>query len=136
MADNDWVFQLEQKIFTKIKTRASKKLKSNFPNAYFTIDNKSTANPKFPTIWIHELPGSELGADLEGKSINGILETIQVDVSSNTNQSDTKYVMSIVANEFKQLSFRVIAMPEFESTGDVYRSTARFRRAFGANDTF
>ena len=133
-SDNQWAFDLETKIFSVIKSRAEGKIKEKYPNAYLTNISKATAKATFPTVYIHELPGVEIGTDLEGISINGVRETFQVDITTNTSQSDAKRVMSIVADEFKQMKFQITAMPEFGDTGDTYRSTARFRRVIGAND--
>lgn len=133
-SENQWAFDLETKIFSVIKSRAEGKIKVKYPNAYVTNISKTTTKATFPTVYIHELPGAEIGADLEGISMNGIRETFQVDVTTNTSQSDAKRVMAIVADEFKQMRFQITAMPEFGDTGDTYRSTARFSRVIGAND--
>ena len=39
-----------------------------------------------------------------------------------------------LADVFKEMRFKVIALPEFNE-GDTYRSTARFQRVIGANDS-
>lgn len=83
---------------------------------------------------IHRMAAAERGADLEGLSINATLETFQVDVFTNTSQSDVGRIMSVVADVFKEMRFKVIALPEFNE-GDTYRSTARFQRVIGANDS-
>ena len=84
--------------------------------------------------YIHRMAAAERGADLEGLSINATLETFQVDVFTNTSQSDVGRIMSVVADVFKEMRFKVIALPEFNE-GDTYRSTARFQRVIGANDS-
>ena len=72
---------------------------------------------------------------LDGQDINGVLETIQVDVTTNTDPSDAREVMSVVADIFKKMRFKVNQMPELDFGEEVYRSTARFQRVVGANDT-
>lgn len=134
MEDNQWVFDLETTIFSIVKAKAMRKLKARYPNINITDSSKSTSKATFPTVYIHELPGVEYGADLGGRDINAVLETIQVDVTTNTNQRDAKIVMSGVAGVFKEMRFEVTAMPEFDGSGETYRSTARFRRVIGAND--
>ena len=81
------------------------------------------------------MPGLERGADLEVTSVNAVQETIQVDVITNTKQSDAKGIMAILADAFKQMRFQITAMPEFKNDSEKkFRSVARFRRIIGAND--
>lgn len=106
----------------------------NFDAAFTTVEKNLDKDPVFPTIYIHEMPGLERGADLEGTSVNAVQETIQVDVITNTKQSDAKGIMAILADAFKQMRFQITAMPEFKMTVRKFRSVARFRRIIGAND--
>lgn len=135
-SENQWAFDLETKIYSIVKSRVTAQLKkiSKYSNAFITNVEKSTSDATFPTIYIHELPGVEKGNDLEGTAINAILETFQVDVITNTSQSDAKRIIAIVTDEFKKLRFQITAMPEFDSSGETYRSTMRLRRLIGAND--
>lgn len=108
MADNQWVFDLETNIFSNVATIAKPKLKKkyksmNFDTAFTTVEKNLDKDPVFPTIYIHEMPGLERGADLEGTSVNAVQETIQVDVITNTKQSDAKGIMAILADAFKQM---------------------------------
>ena len=140
MADNQWVFDLEINIFSNVATIAKPKLKKkyksmNFDTAFTTVEKNLDKDPVFPTIYIHEMPGLERGADLEGTSVNAVQETIQVDVITNTKQSDAKGIMAILADAFKQMRFQITAMPEFKNDSEKnFRSVARFRRIIGAND--
>lgn len=140
MADNQWVYDLETNIFSNVATIAKPKLKKkyksmNFDAAFTTVEKNLDKDPVFPTIYIHEMPGLERGADLEGTSVNAVQETIQVDVITNTKQSDAKGIMAILADAFKQMRFQITAMPEFKNDSEKnFRSVARFRRIIGAND--
>ena len=129
-----WVSDLESTIFTMIKAKFPAKLKNKYPNIYFTISNRTDTEPKFPTVYIHEMPGSEQGQDLAGTSINAVLAAYQIDILTNTSQREAKEVMSAVMEIMKGMAFTVISMPEFQNTDEVYGSTARFRRMIGAND--
>ena len=131
---NQWAYDLEKKIFSIVKSRAYEKLKTKYPNVYITDIEKNTSKAVFPTVYIHELSGVEKASDLEGFCINAVQETFQVDVITNTSQSDANKVMAVVADEFKRLCFKITAMPEFEGTGETYRSTMRVRRIISAND--
>lgn len=134
MSDNSWAYDIGTVVFSIVKTKAKPKLESKYPTIYFTSNGKKLSDAIFPTVYIHRMAAAERGADLEGLSINATLETFQVDVFTNTNQSDVGRIMSVVADVFKEMRFKVVALPEFNE-GDTYRSTARFQRIIGANDS-
>lgn len=74
---NQWVFDLEINIFSNVATIAKPKLKKkyksmNFDTAFTTVEKNLDKDPVFPTIYIHEMPGLERGADLEGTSVNAV----------------------------------------------------------------
>ena len=49
---------------------------------------------------------------------------------------EAEAIMATVAGLFKRLRFQITSMPEFSNTSQkTYRSTARFRRIVGADDT-
>lgn len=138
--DNLWVFDNETKIISNLNSFAIPVLKQNFANMKFqqgiTITNLKSrlAGTIFPTIYVHEMSGTEKGQTIDGQSINAVTATYQVDVIVNTQQSDAKKILAIIANVFKRMRFEVISMPEFDSEEKIYRSTARFRRLIAAND--
>lgn len=134
VTDNQWAFDLGTTIFSIVKSKTLAELKSKYPGIFVTDKGKTNGKAVFPTVYIQELSGSERGADLEGKSINAVLETIQVDVTTNTSRADVNRVMYTVASIFKQMAFTVQSMPDFEYNGETYRKTARFQRIIGAND--
>lgn len=138
--DNLWVFDNETRIISNLNSFAIPVLKQNFTNMKFqkgiTITNLKSrlAGTIFPTIYVHEMSGTEKGQTIDGQAINAATATYQVDVIVNTQQSDAKKILAIVANVFKRMRFEVISMPEFDSEEKIYRSTARFRRLIAAND--
>lgn len=134
VTDNQWAFDLGTTIFSIVKSKTLTELKSKYPDIFVTDKGKTTGKAVFPTVYIKEMSGSERGADLEGRSINAVLETIQVDVTTNTSRADVNRVMSTVASIFKQMCFTVQSMPDFNYDGETYRKTARFQRIIGAND--
>ena len=76
MAGNQWVFDLETNIFSNVVTIAKPKLQKkyksmNFDTAFTTVEKNLDKDPVFPTIYIHEMPGLERGADLEGCGNHG-----------------------------------------------------------------
>lgn len=131
-----WVMDISPKVFSKVKTEGTKNLKSKYPNIFFTTLNKVQTNPKFPTVYVHEVGTTEQGQDLENKEINAVLATFQIDVTDNENQNNANKVMGEVVRIMKTMGFSVVNMPEFQSVEDVYRLTARFRRMIGQGDIF
>lgn len=133
MSDNSWAYDLGTVVFSIIKAKASPVLKNKYPEIYFTSNGKSLDEATFPTVYIHRMAAAEMGGDLSGTAINATRETFQVDVFTDTSQTDAGYIMSVVAEKFKEMRFQITAMPEFNE-GETYRSTARFQRIVGAND--
>lgn len=134
MVDNSWAFELGNTIFYVVKSRAEPILQKKFPDVYITDEGETNQKPIFPTVYIHELPGLEQGQTLDGQTINAVLETIQVDISSNTSGSDVRLVTTTVANVFKELRFDAVGIPTYGKSDGIYTSTMRFRRLYGAND--
>ena len=138
--DNLWVFDNETKIISNLNSFAIPVLKQNFTNMKFqegiTITNLKSrlTGTIFPTIYVHEMRCTEKGQTIDGHTINAVEDTYQVDVIVNTQQSDAKKILAIVASVFKRMRFEVISMPEFDSEEKIYRSTARFSRLIAAND--
>lgn len=138
--DNLWVFDNETRIISNLNSFAIPVLKQNFTNMKFqegiTITNLKSrlAGTIFPTIYVHEMGGTEKGQTIDGQTINAVTDTYQVDVIVNTQQSDAKKILAIVASVFKRMRFEVTSMPEFDSEEKIYRSTARFSRLIAAND--
>ena len=125
---------LESQVYIRIKTQFPSKLKEKYKNINFTTENKVDALPRFPTVYIHEMPGMETGADLQGGTINAVWSSFQIEVTTNTKQSDTKEVMDEVVKIMKKMRFQVISMPEFQNTDSIYRRVARFRRMIADDD--
>lgn len=140
MVDNTWAYENETKVLGILNSYAIPNLRKKFPNMKWkqgvTITNLESrlSKPTFPTIYVHELPGTEKGQTLDGQNINGVLTTFEVQTFTNTSQYDAKIMLAIVADVFKNMRFEATPMPEFKSDGTVYRSVARFRRILGAND--
>lgn len=135
MANNDWFASLESKIFTIMKTRIVRNLSGKYPNIFCTSSSRVDADPVFPTVYIHELPSLETGMDLDNTGINAILETIQVDVTTNTEMRDCTIVMTEVVTQLKALRFNVTALPTYMiESENVYRGIVRARRLIGADD--
>lgn len=130
-----WTSDIESMVFTRVKAKGNNALKSAYPNINFTTSDRVKTEPKFPTVYVHEVGSVEQGMDLENTQINSILTTFQIDVTDNKKQQNARDVMKEILKIMKSMRFTVIAMPQFQNTDDVYRQTARFRRAIDWNDT-
>ena len=133
---SDWYMMIPLMVFTRLKQNFSQTIKNTYKmtDSNFSTVGSSKAPAVFPFVYVNALPASEQGRDLQGTSVNGALFTFQVDVYSNKTQNEARKVMSEVTKVMKTMGFEIVSMPSFESTQDVHRMTARFRRLFGAND--
>lgn len=132
--DNSWVFDLETKVFSIIKTRSLKNLKSKYPNIHFTTtNNPKDATTHYPTVYIHEMASTEQGRTTEYE-IGGITYTMQVEVITNVSQKDAKTVINEIAELFKAMGFEIRAFPEISNGETYYKSVMRVRKVIGAND--
>lgn len=132
-----WIFDVETSIFARLKNEVISSLKSKYPDINFTMDDASDTQPKFPTVYIHFLGGSEQGQDLEGLSINAILCTVQFEVTVSKEQGllGARQVTYEVVRQLKNLRFSVVSLPEFQNIStDTKRMVGRARRTIGQAD--
>lgn len=125
---------IETQVFSLIKAKFSAKIKAKYPDLNFTTSNRSPTKPKFPTVYIHMIDSQEVGSDLEGTSIPGVNAVFQVDVSDNQNNSRTDEVAREVLRIMKSMRFKPFPMPMHNNSGDVYITTARYKRVIGDGD--
>lgn len=137
MADNDWVYSIESKIYTIVKTRLENALKSTYPKLLVTQQQKMNDEPSFPTVYLQMLDSPEVGSDLENTTINAMLTTFEVHttVSKEQGLSGLRKIQAAVTDNFKKLRFNVVTRGEFtRETNDNYISISRFRRVIGGNE--
>ena len=76
-----------------------------------------------------------MGMDIENSGINAVLETIQVDVTTNQSMKDCTHVMTEVITQLKALHFNITALPTYLIENEnVYRGIVRARRLIGSDD--
>lgn len=127
MSVNSWAYDIGMQIYSLVSYELKSKL-SNYDDLYITNKSKSTSSPQFPTIYIRELPSVETSRDLENDTINGIQITMQVEVTTNKDETELRKIMSVVADVFKKYHFNVVALLDIDDSGDVIKGIARFRR--------
>ena len=75
MINNTWAYENETKVFGILNSYAIPNLRKKFPSMKWqqgvTITNLESrlSKPTFPTIYVHELPGTEQGRTLDGQNI-------------------------------------------------------------------
>ena len=131
---NDWATDLESTVVALVKAKSLPQLQKKYPKVRITDEGESSGSAVFPTVYIHLLAPTEQGQTLDGQTINALLATFQVDVTTNTSKSDCRKVMTAITDTFKTMRFQGNAMPEFSISNKVHKSTARFRRIIAAND--
>lgn len=137
MVENEWAFDLETSFFSVIKAKLNEKLKTKYPNIYFTTtDSPKDAENHYPTVYVHELPGLEKGRTTEQQEISGIEYGMQIEVTTNKSQKEARTVMKEVASIFKSMGFEINNFPEFSNKDSVYRNVMRVKRVLGNEDTF
>lgn len=136
MIDNSWCFDIESLIFTKVKAEGNKLLKTKFPKIIFTNTDVNKGTPIYPCVYIHQINSSETGNDIEGHTINAIDMTMQIDVVTDTTQSDCRHISSVIGVIFKSLGFQVRSFPFTENGSAYYRYVMRVQRVIGHGDTF
>lgn len=133
---SDWDMMIPLMVFTRIKQNFSQTIKNTYSmtDKNFSTVGSSDTPAVFPFVYVQTLPGAEQGIDMQGVSINAGLFAFQIDVYSNKTQTEARKVLSEVRRIMKEMGFECNQMPSFESTKDVHRMTARFRRVIGAGD--
>ena len=134
MSNERWYETVESRILTLVRYRMQKALAGKTSkNIKFTTEGESDAEPYFPTCYIHGLQPMETGGDLEGRTINAIIQTMEVQVYTKDRQ-ECWLIMNEAVYQMKQLAFEVTAMPIVNKTNGVSQGVARFRRTIGAGD--
>lgn len=128
------LLDIESRVFSRIRNKYPTELKTKYPDTYFTTSDRVATNPKFPTVYVHEMNPTEEAQDLENMTLNAITSTFQIEVTDNSSMSNATEVMNYVVGVMKTMRYGVISMPEFSNTTSVFRKVARFRRVIGSGD--
>lgn len=137
MDNNMWVLDRETTIYSKIKAQTLSRLKKAFPDLNITRDGRVQTEPMFPNVFISFLQPVEQGNDLENKTINAVLLTIQVEVTVTQEQglAVADSVSWTILDIAKSMGFNA-SMPYYDTTSNkTYRTISRFTRTIGYNDT-
>lgn len=130
-----WFSRITTTVFTRIKNSVSKKLKSTYPDLNFTTSDKSSTEPKFPTVYIKRMPGMEKGQDLDGSTVNAMLVTFQLEVTDNISDTRALEVADECCAVMKSMRFQLVGEPVPDNSNGKFRNIARYQRIVGYNDT-
>lgn len=136
-----WATEIDTTVLSRLRSRGYTDLKKKYTNINFTDNDRAQTTPKFPTVYYINISSAERGQTLDGKSMNALLHSVQIEVSDNgtpvANKPQnyaTKDVMSKICEYMKDIGYEIVNMPFFQNTDTVFRMVARFRRTIGAND--
>lgn len=130
--DSLWFSKIFNLVYTKVKKQMIANLNCNLN---FTSGGVNDTPSKFPTVYIAELPGVEIGRDINNQDINAIEENIRIFVYSNKGQTECKKIMMEAVLQMKALRFNITAMPLFSQNGNIVNGVATFNRVVGRGDT-
>lgn len=126
---SNWTELLEVFIIAPIRAHFSDREDINI-----TTEEKQESDATFPTIYVHLLAPVERGADLTGTTINAVLATVQVDVTTQSDQAKTDAISLAyeVVGVLKGMAFQFPMLPECtQQTQDIAKATMRARRLIG-----
>lgn len=129
------LLQIESIVTTQLKVRVPKLTENRFPKMSFT-NEVSDKVPDFPNVYVHEVGQSEIGNSIPNQTIHAIRDTLQIEVSTNTNKSDAHVVTNACISALKVLRYSVIMSPVYQKNNNVHRYVFRARRVIANGDTF
>ena len=129
------LLQMENIITSQLSIRVPRLLNNRYPNMSFTTE-VSDKTPSFPNVYIHELEPSEVANSIPNQTIHAIRDTIQIEVSTNTNKADARTVINACIEAMKRLSYSIIMFPLYDKQNNVHRFIIRCRRVIANGDTF
>ena len=124
---------------TLVNSRLSQRLRkdADAPYSTSTLNMSSTRNgtpAKFPTLNVDSLGEPSTADDLEHKTQNAIISTIELKAYTTTTLTDARTLMDKAGDVMLSMGYSLIYGPEDISTGSIYTMVARFRRTVGAGD--
>jgi len=130
--DNSWIFDVQDKVYSRLEAVCIAKLAKKYAGINVTMDNHVQKNPSFPNVYLHFLSPIETGKDLDGADVNAIYLTAQIEVTATSAQgmSVAYEVSKVVLDCMKEMRFAA-TLPEFLNTDTEYRTVSRFARNIG-----
>ncbi len=133
-SENQWLYDLETRIFSVIKARSLNNLKAKYPTIRITQDEETSTDAVFPSVLIQSLDPIEKNADLEMRRINTVLYTTQITVVTNKSRSEAMSIAQTITEQYKKIMFEITTFPFVRKSGKLWTATLRARRSFDWND--
>lgn len=125
-----WYSEIESKIFTLVEYEMKKK----YPDLNCTTVSKDDNPAQFPTLYLHEIQPVEVGNDLDNADVNAIMETIEIQVWTNSNEYTCRNIISDAISVMKTMRFNITMLPNVQTVNNTQYAIARFRRVIGSED--
>lgn len=129
------LLQMENIITSQLSIRVPRLLNNRYPNISFTTEI-SDKTPSFPNVYIRELEPTEVANSIPNQTIHAIRDTIQIEVSTNTNKADARVVINACIEAMKRLSYSISMFPLYDKKNNIHRFIIRARRVIANGDEF
>lgn len=132
-----WVTDVQNQIYTYVKTKVWNRYKNTYPQLFFTQDDSPNIPASFPCVYVHFLSPVESHSYLVNTTINAIVSTVEIQttVSNGMGLNVANIISDAVVEALKELQFEIIMLPEFQNFGtETKRKIFRARRTIGAED--
>lgn len=130
-----WIEDRIDQIYSRVKSKTIKALKSEYPDINFTMDDSENTDAKFPNVYMY-FSVAERGQTLDGQAINAVFMTVRTKVSASKAQGNlvAQKVNAKVRDEMKLLYFDASGVPIPTTLGDVKQINANYGRVLGSQD--
>lgn len=132
-----WTENIFKSVYARLKANGTILIKQKFPKLTpnFSDATPSAESIKYPCIVIKQLPSMEKARDIEGAFVNEVLSSIQIDVMTNTKQSEANSIAYIMADLMKGMRYEMVGEPHpMDSQLNDYRNVSNYRRNVDYND--
>ena len=138
MANQMWYAELEDRVFTVLRTKLNNAISTRYPHLVgkvtYTSDYEVNTSPHFPTVWFRQIDSDEIMEDIYGHSVNGIYMRCQCEVYAQDERT-AKRLSYECMSAMKSMGFSAYFLPKRSaSRTGVARFVARYRRNVGVND--
>lgn len=130
-----WINERIDGIYSRVASKVTKNLISDYPDLNFTMDDSENIDPKFPTVYMF-FDTSERGQTLDGGVVNAVYMTVRTQVKVTTAQGNevAQEVNAAVRDELKKMFFTTSGSPIPTTSGDIKVINSSYARLIGYND--
>ena len=137
MSITNWVYDRENKIYSRINGILLSQFKATYSGFNVTLDNALPTKAKLPSVYLNFIGASERGQDITGTSINAVNMTVEVHIKTTSEQgvSLNREIAYATTDAFKTMGFNA-TMPNLPTSNvdGIYESVSRYDRLIGQDD--